>query len=288
MSRNSSRTRVQKSQQGPSVNVVPPQLTQKTNFVVPTEFVTLPSRGQSYKEGSTLHGVTEVEIKHMTAKEEDLITNQDYIARGIVFDKVIDSILVDKTMKASQFLDPDKMAILIAARKSGYGNQYATDGTCDHCGQNCTFTFNLQEVLDNTVNQEDPWLPDFAFHNKETGIVSVDLPISEITVEIKILDMEDRKYLEDLKKQREKLNLEFIQTVENLRRSIVQVQGDTSPDMISNFLDFIPARDSRILKGIQARLQPKINLSQEVECSSCGAGNEREVPLTGGFFWSEF
>ena len=289
MSRNSSRTRVQKKQNNtPQINVAPPQAPSRPSFVVPTEFVQLPTKGQSYEQGSALAGITEVEIRHMTAREEDIITNQDYIAKGIVFDRVIDSILVDKKIRSSEIADPDKMAILIAARKTGYGNLYDATGVCDACHSEVTFTFDLQGILDNAVNHDDPWLPDFAFHDKETGIVKVDLPISKITVHMKILDMQDKKYLQDLEKQRSKLNLEYIHTIESLRRSLMQVSGDTNPDVIANFINFVPAKDSRVLKGIQARLQPKINLSQEVKCSSCGSTSEREVPLTGGFFWSEF
>lgn len=293
MSRNTNRTSVRKK---PTPKATPPsasppphfQVQQSTSFAVPTEFVNLPSRGKVYKEGTSLHGVEEVEIKHMTAKEEDIITNQDYIRKGIVFDRVLESVLINKDIRVSEMSDPDKMAVLIAARKTGYGNDYDAEGICEHCGDQTTFTFDLQKVLDNTTNQDDPWIPDFAKHDKEDNTVMIDLPISEIKVQIKIMDMEDKEYLEKLRTQREKLKLEYIHTVENLRRTIVHVNGDSEPETIARFLDFIPARDSRIIKAIQARLQPKIKLSQDVECRSCGDLSEREVPLGGGFFWSEF
>ena len=66
---------------------------QKYQF--PTEEVTLPSKGLLYPEGSPLRkGV--IEMKYMTAKEEDILTNQNYIANGTVIDKLIKSLIVSE------------------------------------------------------------------------------------------------------------------------------------------------------------------------------------------------
>ena len=293
MSRNSSRTRVHKRSNTPQKVVTkdiapPPHVQQSTSFTVPTEFVKLPTKGRLYKQESSMYGILEVEIKHMTAKEEDIITNQDYINKGIVFDRVISSVLVNKSLKVSDMSDPDKMAILIAARKTGYGSEYDAVGECESCLKRVNFMFNLQEIVDQLDQEEDLWLPDFANYDQNSSTVEVVLPISGITTVMRVMDMEDREFLEQLQQQREKLNLEYVKTIESLRRTVVSVNKDSNPETISQFLDFIPAKDSRVLKAIQTRLQPRINLSQEVECPNCGHVSEREVPLTGGFFWSEF
>ena len=102
MSRNNSRRQRQKTQQqSPQPNVPSPAAHNPfaAAFVVPTEFVTLPTRGRFYSEDNTLFQVDSVEVKHMTAREEDILGNQDFISRGIVLDKLIESILIDKSIK---------------------------------------------------------------------------------------------------------------------------------------------------------------------------------------------
>ena len=94
---------------------------QKYQF--PTEEVTLPSKGLLYPEGSPLRkGV--IEMKYMTAKEEDILTNQNYIANGTVIDKLIKSLIVSK-VDYNDLLIGDKNALLIAARILGYGKDYS-------------------------------------------------------------------------------------------------------------------------------------------------------------------
>ena len=88
----------------------------------PTEEVTLPSKGLLYPEGSPLkNGV--IEMKYMTAKEEDILTNQNLIERGTVIDKLLQSLIVTP-IDYNDLLVGDKNAILVAARILGYGKDY--------------------------------------------------------------------------------------------------------------------------------------------------------------------
>ena len=59
----------------------------------PTEMVDLPSKGLFYPENHPLAS-GKVEMKYMTAKEEDILTNKSYIEKGIVIDKLLQSLLV--------------------------------------------------------------------------------------------------------------------------------------------------------------------------------------------------
>jgi len=91
-------------------------------FKYPTEQIDLPSKGLLYPESSPLSkGV--VEMKYMTAKEEDILTNVNFIRQGVVIDKLLQSMIVTP-IDYNELLNGDKNAILIAARILGYGKDY--------------------------------------------------------------------------------------------------------------------------------------------------------------------
>ena len=72
---------------------------QKFNF--PTEVIELPSKGLLYPKSSPLSKGT-VELKYMSAKEEDILTNQNYLQKGTVIDKLLESLIVDKEISYSE------------------------------------------------------------------------------------------------------------------------------------------------------------------------------------------
>ena len=92
-------------------------------YKFPTEMVELPSKGYFYFEGHPLSS-GKVEIKYMTAKEEDILTSQNLIQQGTVVDKLLESLIVDKSIKIDDMLVGDKNAIMLSARILGYGKEY--------------------------------------------------------------------------------------------------------------------------------------------------------------------
>ena len=65
-------------------------------IATPTQVVDLPSKGLFYPQDHPWYGKESVEIRFMTAKDEDILVNKSYIQKGIVLDKLISSILLDK------------------------------------------------------------------------------------------------------------------------------------------------------------------------------------------------
>ena len=92
-------------------------------YKFPTEIVDLPSKGHFYVQGHPLSS-GKVEIKYMTAKEEDILTSQNLIQQGTVIEKLLQSLIVDKSVKVDDMLIGDKNAIMGAARILGYGKDY--------------------------------------------------------------------------------------------------------------------------------------------------------------------
>ena len=110
--------------------VVSTQQQTQMQFVAPTEFVDLPSRGEFYPEDHPLHNKETIEIRYMTARDEDILVNKSYIQKGVVLEKLLESVILDKNIPVSSLLGGDKNAVLIATRVTGYGSEYETKVAC--------------------------------------------------------------------------------------------------------------------------------------------------------------
>ena len=115
-------------------------------FSTPTTFVDLPSKGSLYPEGHPLYGCEQIEIRFMTAKEEDILTSEALLKKGIAIDRMIQSVILDKRIKVEELAVGDKNAIIIAARVTGYGNEYEVGVSCPSCGSRTEYAFDLEKA----------------------------------------------------------------------------------------------------------------------------------------------
>ena len=123
-----------------------PSSTTPLEFVTPTSFVELPSEGQFYSEDHPLNNQKTLEIKEMTAKEEDILTSRALLQKGVAIDRLVSSLVVDKSIKPESLLIGDKNAILIQARIGAYGQKYKSQITCPSCGEKSNYGFDLTEI----------------------------------------------------------------------------------------------------------------------------------------------
>lgn len=260
------------------------------SYVSPTTLVELPSGGKFYKEGHPLHGKGEVEIREMTAKEEDLLTSKSLIKKGIVFDRLLQSLMVDKNIKLDDLLVGDKNAILIGARISGYGAEYKTLTTCPGCGRSETHEFNLEECpLRGPVDFEttdDEEMKTFV-EEGEDGYYLIRLPKSKVTAEIKLLTGLDERRATAGREMRKKRKLAERELTEHFKSIIVSLNGVDDPLLVEQFIEKMPATDSRFLRKIFIKLTPNIEMKQEFVCEDCDHEQVMEVPFTADFFWPD-
>ncbi len=252
------------------------------SFVVPTESVELPSGGLIYAEDSPLHGVKTLEIKHMTSKEEDLLTNESFIRDGTVMDRLLESLLVRNDVSISLLAPGDKEALLYAARISGYGPEYHTTEMCEKCNEPSEFVYDL-----NKRSISGDTLPQGVTYNIDSKLYTFELPKTKIEVSIRILSTPELDSIEEHQEKKKKLNLPFSYTAEFCRLAIVSANDIIDRASINKLVDVLPTIDARKIKIIHAKLIPKLNTTQEVECGSCGQVTEREVPYSLGFFWPD-
>ena len=124
------------------------------SFVIPTEFVELPTGGRYYPPGHPLHGESAIEIKQMTAKEEDMLTSRTLLKKGVALDRVIGSLIVNKAIDPDSLYVGDRNAIIVATRVSGYGNDYTTKVTCPQCAASQTGVNEKQLVTGAEVDKK--------------------------------------------------------------------------------------------------------------------------------------
>jgi hypothetical protein len=277
--------------EAPSVDNTPieekePQ-TQGLSFSVPTEFVDLPSKGLYYASDHPLHAAETVEIRHMTAKEEDILASQSLIRKGIVLDRMLQSILVDKEVKVKDLLVGDKNALTVAARITGYGSGYTTRVNCPSCGTPQEFDFDLDnhKTVGAAFNRDElnENIDEVEFTEQNTFILT--LPKSEHRVELKMLTGEDETKLQKFQNQKDKKSDASSTLTDTLKSIIISVAGHKDRQSVNNFVDIMPALDSRYLRTIYQKLVPNIDLTQEFSCGSCGHSQDLEVPVTTDFFW---
>ncbi len=253
------------------------------NFSVPTEFVELPSEGKYYPSGHPLRGKESVEIKYMTAKEEDILASQNLIRRGVVFDRLLQSVMVDH-INPDDLLVADKNAILIASRITGYGHEYETETRCPACLQKSSFTFDLTEnETSNVMGESEKKL--LGVKETENGTFVFELPKINCTVEVKLLNGHDEKKLSYITKAKNKNNMVESFITDTLKSYIVSVNGDTRRETINAFVDNLPARDSRTIRNTYRAVIPQVSITSPFSCRSCGHQEELEVPLNADFFW---
>ena len=251
------------------------------SFIVPTEFVELPSKGAFYDENHPLHNQETIEIKHMTAKEEDMLTSQALLKKGLALERVISSLIIDKTINPDSLLVGDRNAIMIAARISGYGSDYTTKVACPNCAETQEYSFDLFDAQTHHGEPSD----DLLVKPLGDGLFSTVLPRTKFEVVFRLLDGKDEKTLLSQINNARKRNKEENAITRQLRLITVSVNGDDSPQSISYFVNNVPSLDSQHLRTAFTLATPNIDLAQHFSCNKCGYEAEMEVPLTADFFW---
>jgi len=251
------------------------------SFITPTEFVDIPSKGALYREGHPLHGVESVEIRHMTAKEEDILTSEALIKKGVALDRLIDSLVVDKKVKAGQLLIGDKNALLIAARVTGFGPEYNTSITCPSCATQNETILDLG-ALETKARDEAPQ----AVEVLENGNYLLTFDKYEgLAIEVKLLTGADEKTLTLRREKKRKLKLPDTNITDQLEAIIVRVNDITDRSQIKRFVERCPTRLSRELRAAYDTLVPDLDLNFDFECESCNHMGKVGMPITAEFFW---
>jgi hypothetical protein len=242
---------------------------EENKFNLPTETVELPSKGLLYPETSPLSS-GKVEMKYMTAKEEDILTNQAYIQKGIVLDKLLESLIVTNGVEVKDLIVGDKNALFVAARVLGYGKDYS-------------FMFDgRQTTVDLSTIENKPF--DDSTVTKGINEFPFILPHSDVRLTYKLLTGHDEKNIEREIEGLKKINKESSsELTTRLKYMITSVNGDRELKSIRQFVDnHLLARDSRALREFIKTTQPDVDLTFTTD-----SGEEVAIPIGLNFFWPD-
>jgi hypothetical protein len=239
---------------------------------IPTETVTLPSKGLLYPETSPL-AKGEIEMKYMTAKEEDILSNSNYIRQGTVIDKLLQALIVTP-IDYNELLIGDKNAILVAARILGYGKDYnITFGGTE-------YSVDLTQIQNKEV--------DFSLFKRGTNEFAFTLPQTGNNITFKILTHGDEQKIEAEIKGLQKVNPNSSSEVTTrLKHMITSVEGKYDQKDIREFIDnLLIARDARALRQYYASISPDLNMKY-IPTDENYTGEGIDIPININFLWPD-
>jgi len=251
------------------------QVTEK-KFKFPTETVDLPSKGLIYPKDNPLSS-GKVEMKYMTAKEEDILTNQNYINNGTVLDKLVESLIISD-INLNDMVIGDKNALLIASRVLGYGKDYKFKAFSTQTRQVEEFEVDLTTLKDKHLDPKDL---------KEKGLneFNFTLPTAKSEITFKILTHGDEKKIDREIKGLQKIKKDSSPEISTrLKYLITSIDGDRESKSIREFVDnYLLAKDARALREKIKQISPDIDLKYVGEDAEEGIA----VPVNLSFFWPD-
>ena len=241
-------------------------------FKIPTETVTLPSKGLLYPKESPL-SKGEIEMKYMTAKEEDILTNANYLRNGTVIDKLLQSMIVTP-IDYNDLLVGDKNAILIAARILGYGKDY-------------TINYSGKEVVVDLTQLSEKQV-DFSLFKAGENEFTFALPNSGNVITFRLLTHGDEQKIEAEIKGLQKINPNVsTDSTTRLKHMVTSINGDRDVKSIRDFIDnALLAPDARALRKYYATLSPDINM-KFIPQDEDYVGEGIDIPVSLNFFWPD-
>jgi hypothetical protein len=244
---------------------------------IPTETVTLPSKGLLYPETSPL-AKGELEMKYMTAKEEDILTNSNYLKNGTVIDKLLQALIVTP-IDYNELLIGDKNAVLIAARVLGYGKDYSFKYTNPN-GQEAETTVDLSKLEDKVVDE--------SLFKRGSNEFQFTLPHSGNLITFKLLTHGDEQKIEAEIKGLKKINPNTTTDITTrLKHMITSVEGKRDQKDIREFVDtYLLAKDAKALRDHYNKVSPDINMIFKPEDENY-TGEGINIPISLNFFWPD-
>jgi hypothetical protein len=249
-------------------------------FEIPVETVPLPSGGKCYEAEHPLHGKETVEIRAMTAKEEDILTSKALIKKGTVISHLIKSCLIDKRVDPDTLLAGDRNALMVALRVTGYGTEYKVEIDCPACSERSKHNFNLSELPIKRLELDPVAIG--------TNVFEELLPVTKAKVRFKLLTGHDEQEIMIMAERRKKQGQRAENLItERLKHSIVSANGISDRTKIDMLVKSLPARDSLFLRKHIDKHEPGIEMKAWMDCPSCFEHSEVRLPLGAAFFWPD-
>lgn len=254
-------------------------VTDDFNWSIPVENIPLPTSGKIYPQSNPLHNLETVQIKAMTAHEEDILMSRALIKEGTVLTHLINSCILDKDIDSKDLTAGDRNALLVAIRITGYGSAYKVEVTCPECNAKQNHAFDLSELIIKRlkINPIKVGLNEFEYV----------LPVTKKRVTFKFMTGRDEEEQAALAERRRKIMPDALENVitSRLESCIVSIDGITDRSKINAFIKAMPAHDSRSIRNYINDNEPGIDMTGNFACVQCRADARVSLPLGASFFW---
>jgi hypothetical protein len=249
-------------------------------FEIPVETVPLPSGGKCYDEDHPLHNKETVEIRAMTAREEDILTSKALIKKGTVISHLIKSCMIDKRVDPDSLLAGDRNALMVALRVTGYGAEYKVEVDCPACSERSKHSFDLGGLPVKRLDIDPVVIG--------SNVFETDLPSTKAKVRFRLLTGKDEQEIMTAAERRKKQGQRSENLItQRLKYSIVSANGISDKSKIDMMVGNLPARDSLYLRKYIDKHEPGIEMSAWMDCPSCLEHSEVRLPLGAAFFWPD-
>jgi hypothetical protein len=265
-------------------SITPQQFAQQAAPIelAPTDLVPLPSDGRAYPPGHPLSGKSSIEIRSMTARDEDILTSRALIRGGKVISALIRSCVADKSIDPDSMLAGDRNAVLIGIRITGYGSEYPVKFTCPECNAEVKHTVELGDLPIKRAPKEF-WETMISGTNE----FPFTLQTSRKLVTFRLLTGVGESELLQIIERSRKLMMQDELVTTRLRLQITSIDGERDPSKLIQLIRSLPARDSRDLRKYIDGVTPRVELKTQAKCTLCSFEGEVEVPIGTEFFWPE-
>ena len=248
-----------------------------SQYDFPTQVISLPSEGRCYPKDNPLSS-GQLEIKYMTAREEEILSSQNLIRKGVVLDKLFESIIVDSSINPDDIILGDKNAIMLATRILGYGPEYKIEIE-DEYGDKKEIEVDLGQVQTKDVDLDVL---------NEQNTYKFTTPVGKNELEFKLLTHGDEKAIDADVKAMRKFNKGGVSSelTTRYRYIIKTVDGKDDTKSIVDFINnrFL-ARDTRAFRDYIASISPDVKMEFDYENAETGEKEARSIPMGVGFFW---
>lgn len=258
-----------------STPIPPPQ---KAESRFPTEIINLPSQGWFYPADNPLSS-GQLELKMMTAKEEDILTSPNLIKKDIVLDKLLEAVVVNKAIILDDMLTCDRNAAFYAIRRLAYGDQYEATLTCPRCGKENTVTIDLSKM------DSRPF--EFGKYPKGQNTFQFKLPYSGKTVTFKLLTKKEENLIDAELKGMEKVSKDLRREITtSLAHIITAIDGNTDRATVRRFVnEELVSKDSLAFRTHLREFRPDLDSTFQFTCNNCQLERKEQTPMGVSFFW---
>lgn len=247
-------------------------------YAVPVSTVKLPSRGLAYPSENPLYLAESVDVKPVTAREENILASPVLIRNGKVLTTLMRACITNRLVDPDDMLLGDKNAVLIAIRVSAYGAKYEARVSCPECREEADHEFDISRLSLKVLEAQ----PDGGPGSNEFKFL---LPLSKRACWFRLMDVRTNAQLEkDKEAVRKKTGQDQAITM-RLLAQVTRIQGVEQGKPLVQAIENMPGQDSLALRRYMDDIAPDVNMEQPYECGSCGQTSEVEIPLGLGFFW---